>query len=234
MHDNAILARLSQRDRELVTPHLSIIPLEMGDVLAEMHQKISRVYFPHSGILSFVVELPGGGAIETGMMGRDGVFGTNPALDEQLSMNRVAVQAPGEASVMEISKLRDLALELPLFRKLLIGYEQFFLAQVQQTSACNAIHKVPQRLAKWLLRMRDLSGDDLPLTQEFLAQMIGVRRTSVTEAAQHFNRLGMIEYRRGQLRIKDVAGLKRHTCECHAEINGHYQRIFDPDPFATN
>ena len=164
-------------------PHLSLIELHHSQVLAETHQRIERVYFPHSGIISCVVELIGGGAIETGMIGNDGEFGASQALDDKVSLNHVVIQVAGTASVISSDRVRVIADGLPAFRGLLVKYDQFFLSQVQQTAACNAVHSVQARACKWLLRMHDLVGNDLPLTQEFLAQMMGVRRTSVTEVA---------------------------------------------------
>src|ERR1700712_4134416 len=106
-----------------------------------------------------------------------------------------------------------------------MAYEQFFLSQVQQTSACNAVHKVESRICKWLLRMQKLVGNDLLLTQEFLAQMMGVRRTSVTEVAVALQNAGMIAYSRGRIQIKDLAKIQATACECDGAVNSHYARI---------
>lgn len=228
-HANLLLSRLPIDEFVRVKPHLTAVQMDHGAVLAETHRKISRAYFPHGGVLSFVVDLPGGGVVETGVVGRDGVFGTNQALDDRVSLNRVTVQVPGEASVIEVSKLRDLVLELPELRKTLCGFEQFLFAQAQQTAACNALHQIKQLACKWLARMSELAGDELPLTQEFLAQMMGVRRTSVNAAAQELSRLGIIEYQRGKVRIKDKDKLVASTCSCHGDVKEHYRRIFEPN-----
>jgi CRP-like cAMP-binding protein len=184
------------------------------------------VYFPHSGIISCVVELIGGGAIETGMIGNDGAFGASQALDDKVSLNHVVIQIPGSASVIDSDRIREAADELPAFRGLLLKYEQFFLAQVQQTAACNAVHNVQQRTCKWLLRMHDLAGTDLPLTQEFLAQMMGVRRTSVTDVAGELQKAGMISYSRGRIHIRDLEQIRQWACECEPDIRSHYRRMF--------
>lgn len=224
-HANAILARVPDKEYTVVEPHLSVSLMERGQTLVETHETIHRVVFPHAGVLSLVVELPGGGAIETGVIGRDGCFGAGQALNDQISLNRVSVQVPGDASMIEIKRLRDLALELPSFRKMLIGYELFILAQAQQTGACNAVHQIRQRTCKWLVRMQALAGDDLQLTQEFLAQMMGVRRTSVSAIAQELQRSGLIEYHRGKIRIRDRERLLEASCECHRDVAEHYERI---------
>jgi len=159
-------------------------------VLAETHQRVQKVYFPHSGIISCVVELRGGGAIETGMIGKDGAWGASQALDGKVSLNHVVMQVPGTASVIDSDHIRILATEHPALRSLLVQYEQFFLAQVQQSAACNAAHTVEARACKWLLRMHDLVGPDLPLTHDFLAQMMGVRRTPSQKLLVNYRRRG--------------------------------------------
>jgi CRP-like cAMP-binding protein len=224
--NNFLLARLDPDLLERLSPHLTVSELQHTDVLAETHQRIEKVYFPHTGIISCVVELVGGGAIETGMIGNDGAFGGAQALDDKVSLNHVVVQVAGIASVITSDLIREVADDLPVFRGLLIKYEQFFLAQVQQTAACNAVHNVRSRTCKWLLRMHDLVGSELPLTQEFLAQMMGVRRTSVTQVAKELQQSGMITYSRGRIRIVDLDLVRQSACECNEDIRSHYRRIF--------
>jgi CRP-like cAMP-binding protein len=223
---NFLLNRLDADILGRLLPNLSVVQLASGDVLAGTHERVEKVYFPHTGVISCVVETIGGGAIETGMIGNDGAFGSSQALDDKVSLNHVVMQVPGAVSVISSDRLREAANEMPLFRGLLVKYEQFFLAQVQQTAACNALHTVQARTCKWLLRMQELAGDDLPLTQEFLAQMMGVRRTSVTDVATDLQRSGMISYSRGRIHIKDLDQIQRRACECHADVSWHYRRIF--------
>jgi CRP-like cAMP-binding protein len=223
---NFLLNRLEPDVLAQIRPHLSLLELQHSDVLAETHQRIEKVYFPHSGIISCVVELVGGGAIETGMIGNDGAFGASQALDDKVSLNHVVIQVGGTASVISSNHVREFADELPVFRGLLVKYEQFFLAQVQQTAACNAAHTLQARTCKWLLRMYDLVGVDLPLTQEFLAQMMGVRRTSVTDVAGDLQRAGMITYSRGRIHIVDLELIRQWACECDEDVRSHYRRIF--------
>jgi CRP-like cAMP-binding protein len=186
--DNLLLARIKPQDMKALGQELRVVPLKQGQVLAESHERIENVYFPHSGILSFVVDLKDGEAIETAMVGREGVFGAAQALDDKVCLNKVAIQVPGTASVLAADRLKSLANSLPAFRVLLIQYELFFAAQAQQTAACNAVHDVHSRMCKWLLRMHELVGDELPLTQDFLAQMMGVQRTSVNGVATALQR----------------------------------------------
>jgi len=224
--DNFLLNLLEPDVLDRIEPQLSIIDLQREQVLAETHQRIERVYFPHSGIISCVVELIGGGAIETGMIGKDGNFGSSQALDDKVSLNHVVTQVGGTASLMSSEHLRQQAEAFPPFRSVLIKYDQFFLAQVQQHVACNAAHNVQARTCKWLLRMHELVGPDLPLTQEFLAQMMGVRRTTVTTVAGELQKAGMITYSRGRLHIVDLAQIQQWACECDEDIRSHYRRIF--------
>jgi CRP-like cAMP-binding protein len=222
---NALLARLDKQSVDHIRVHLRVAELHHGDVLAETHEVVQQVYFPHSGIISCVVVLKDGSAIETGMIGHDGQYGAGPALDDKLSFNRVIIQVPGTASVIDADHLREAVVAIPSLRKIVMAYEEFFLAHVQQTAACNAVHDVQHRMCKWLLRMHDLVGADLPLTQEFVAQMMGVRRTSVTEVAGDMQRAGLISYVRGRLHIIDVDLVRAHACECHAAISSHYDLI---------
>ncbi|WP_398467816.1 Crp/Fnr family transcriptional regulator [Tardiphaga sp.] len=227
-HPNFILAGLSETTLAAVRKQLAVVKLEQGQLVAETHQQIRRVYFPHSGMLSVVVDLVGGGGIEAGVIGKDGVFGALQALDTQISLNRVVVQVPGESSVIEPKALSRLALELPDLREPLIRYELFLHAQVQQAAACNATHKVRSRLARWLLRVQAICGDELHLTQEFLAQMIGVRRPSVNDVAKELAGAGIISYRRGQIQILDTEKLREWACECEDDLRDHYQHLFHP------
>jgi CRP-like cAMP-binding protein len=230
---NAILSRTSPVDLKDLEPYLRLVELPHGREIAHSRGRVSEVYFPHGGILSCVVELENGWTIETGMIGRDGVFGAMQAIDGRLSLHTVKVQVPGRATVVDANVVKNVADSSPDFRALIVKYDQFFLGQVQQHTACNALHSIEQRTCKWLGRMYDLVGTDLPLTQEFLAQMMGVRRTSVTSVATQLQAEGLISYRRGKINILDIDRLKRRTCECHSSIQEQYIAIFGRTPSAT-
>jgi CRP-like cAMP-binding protein len=223
---NRLLAALPSSVFATIQPHLKLVELKLEDVLAEAGSAIKRVYFPHSGIISLVVELAVGQMIETAMVGRDGVLNGASALDGKVSFNKGIVQLAGVAAVMEVDKLRSVAEESKPFRSILIRHDQVLFAQSQQSAACNASHSVEARMCRWLLRMRDLSdSDDLTLTQEFLAQMMGVRRPSVSIVANILQKAGFIKYRRGHIRILDVPGLKEAACECYGTVRDHYDRL---------
>ena len=224
---NRLLASLPSDVYSALTPHLKIVELKFGDVLAEAGSKIRQVYFPYAGVISLVVELKVGSMIETAMVGHDGVVNAAPALDGKVSLNKGIVQLSGSAGVMEVDRLRRLADEHKPFRSLLIRHEQVLFAQSQQSAACNASHTVEARMCRWLLHMRDFAGsDDLTLTQEFLAQMLGVTRPSVSIVASPLQQAGLIKYSRGRIQVLDVKGLKKEACECYDTVKAHYQRLF--------
>ena len=146
---NRLLASLPSHVYSALTPHLQIVELKFGDVLAEAGSEIRQVYFPYSGVISLVVELKVGSMIETAMVGHDGVVNAAPALDGKVSLNKGIVQLSGSAGVMEVDRLRRLADELKPFRSLLIRHEQVLFAQSQQSAACNASHTVEARMCRW-------------------------------------------------------------------------------------
>jgi len=224
---NRLLASLPSDVYSALTPHLKIVELKFGDVLAEAGSEIRQVYFPYAGVISLVVELKVGSMIETAMVGHDGVVNAAPALDGKVSLNKGIVQLSGSAGVMEVDRLRRLADGHKPFRSLLIRHEQVLFAQSQQSAACNASHTVEARMCRWLLHMRDFAGsDDLMLTQEFLAQMLGVTRPSVSIVASPLQQAGLIKYGRGRIQVLDVEGLKKEACECYDTVKAHYQRLF--------
>ena len=181
---NNFLAQLSHPDFKLLQPHLSLIELHHEAVLFETGAGITTVYFPHSGIISLVVPLSGGQLIEAAMIGHDSIVGASSALDGRISLNKGIVQAPGAASAVSIAPFRKAAAQSGTFRAALVRHEQVLFAQAQQSAACNASHKIEARMARWLLRARDLSDEDaIPLTQEFFSQMLGVQRTSVSRCS---------------------------------------------------
>ena len=223
---NRLLASLPANAFSAISPHLKIVELKFGEVVAEAGSPIRQVYFPYSGVISLVVELDVGAMIETAMVGRDGVLNAASALDGKVSLNKGIVQSAGSAGTIEVNRFRRLANEFEPFRSLLIRHEQVLFAQSQQSAACNASHSVEARMCRWLLFMRDLAGnDDLMLTQEFLAQMLSVRRPSVSIVASPLQKAGLIKYSRGRMRLLDVKGLQKRACECYGTVKAHYQRL---------
>jgi CRP-like cAMP-binding protein len=217
---NRLLACLPQSDRDVLSAHLSIEELAPRQILHNTGERFSAVYFPHEGIVSLVVDLSTGETIEAGTVGRDGVIGGAAAFVGAFALNRAVVQVGGLASVIHPDDLCRFTDRNPTLRTKLFLYQDFLLAQAQQCAACNASHPVERRLARWLLRCRDLAGrDDIRLTQEFLAEMLGVRRSSVSLVANTMQSAGLIKYRRGQIRLLDIEALRKSACECYGVLN---------------
>jgi CRP-like cAMP-binding protein len=226
MMKNLLLAQIAEADFERLEPHLKTTTFAQHTVLFETDRKIKHVYFPTGAVVSLVVSLSTGEMIEAAMVGADGVVGAAAALDGRVSLSRGIVQLGGEIIVCNIDALKTAALQSPKLLALLIRHEQAVYAQAQQSAACFATHHVEARLCRWLLRARDLSQlDTLVFTQEYLAEMLGVRRTSVTVVAHTLQAAGLIKYSRGKIQILDPAGLQKSTCECYRTVKLHYERL---------
>jgi CRP-like cAMP-binding protein len=223
---NLLLGQLGQDDFQRLEPYLKITPFTQHSVLFEAEQEIKHVYFPTSAVVSLVVTLESGDIVEAAMVGSDGVVGAAAALDGRISLSRGIVQLSGDIVVCSIDGLKSAALQSPKLLSLLIRHEQTVYAQAQQSAACFATHHVQARLCRWLLRARDLSGSDtLPFTQEYLAEMLGVRRTSVTVVAHTLQAAGLIKYSRGKIQILDGAALQDSACECYGTVKRHYASL---------
>jgi CRP-like cAMP-binding protein len=223
---NLLLRLLSAPDLKLLTPHLKSAHFEQQRVLFEAEEEINHVYFPTSAVVSLVVTLSTGEIIEAAMVGMDGVVGASAALDGKMSLSRGIVQLSGEIVVCDLDALKSAALQSPKLLSLLVRHEQTVYAQAQQSAACFATHHVEARLCRWLLRARDLSeSDNLPFTQEYLAEMLGVRRTSVTAVAHTLQAAGLIKYARGKIQIVNAKELQESACECYGSVKAHYQRL---------
>jgi CRP-like cAMP-binding protein len=223
---NLLLNALPQNIFAAIEPHLRDVPLTFGDTVADSGELVRYVYFPVAGVVSLVVEMQVGEMIETAMVGRDGVVNGTCALDGKVSLHKGIVQVAGAAVRIDPDVLRQLAHEFGPLQSLLIRHEQVLLAQAQQSAACNAGHTVEARMCRWLLRIRDLTqSDEMKLTQEFLGQMLGVTRPSVSLVASTLQRAGLIEYRRGNIRLLDIEQLEESACECRATVKSHYERL---------
>jgi CRP-like cAMP-binding protein len=224
---NHFLAALPPHDFALLTPHLRTVTFKRGMILHDAGDEIERVYFPHSGMVSMVAVMPSGAAVETATIGRAGVIGASTGLGVKYSSARVIVQLPGTAAWLSASQFHAAANGNQAIRDLVVRYSDMLLAQVQQSVACNVLHSMEARLCRWLLQAHDcMDGNDIPLTQEFLGQMLGVRRTTVTIAAQLLQSGGLIRYRRGHIQILDHPALAELSCECYAIVRGYTDKIF--------
>jgi CRP-like cAMP-binding protein len=227
MHkSNLLLTSLSPADRAALQPHLKAVFLEQRLVLFESGGTIDAVYFPLDCIVSLVVGLSTGEVVEAAMVGRDGVLGAAAALDGRISLSRAIIQLAGHAVKCDVTALKGVALQSESMLALLVRHEQTVYAQAQQSAACMATHHIEARLCRWLLRARDLAETDtLQFTQEFLAEMLGVRRSSVSVVAHTLQQAGMIRYSRGRIQIVDVEALRETVCECYGTIKTHHQLL---------
>jgi CRP-like cAMP-binding protein len=218
--DNELLAVLPRADFALIEAHLETVSFEQGHLLIEAGDEVDRVYFPHAGMISLLTVTRDGRAIETSTVGRDGVVGAMAGLGLHTALVRAVVQMPLTLSHISAKHFRKAVAGSEALRDLAIRYNEVLLAQAQITAGCNALHGLEARFCRWVLQVRDHSASDtIPLTQEFLAQMLGVRRTSVTEVAQKLQAAGVIHYRRGFIDISDRRALEALACECHDAIS---------------
>ncbi|TFV69875.1 Crp/Fnr family transcriptional regulator [Bradyrhizobium frederickii] len=230
---NQLLQLLDPPAFDLLRPHLATVELVRKSVLGEAGAALRHVYFPHAGSVSITVGLSDGQMIEIAMLGRDSVVGGGAALADGIALSDAAVLFPGTASVLEVVAFRSVAAASASFRELIIRQEQSLLAHAQQSLLCNTLHPVEARLARWLLRARELShGEILPLTQEALAQMIGVRRNAISSVAHDLQRAGIIHYSRGHIEILDPRALQATSCECHATVKLYHLRLLGAVPMA--
>jgi len=223
---NQLLRMLDAADFDLLRPHLITIELVKETVLSETGAALRHVYFPHTGTVSIMVGLSEGQTIEVAMLGRDSIVGAGAALADGTATSDAIVLFSGTASAIEVPAFRAAAAASARFRNLIVRHEQTLLARAQQSLLCNTLHPVEARLAHWLLRARDLSDKEtLALTQETLAQMMGVRRNAVSLVAHSLQRAGIIRYSRGQIEITDLPALEATSCGCHAAVKAHHARL---------
>jgi len=229
---NQLLQLLDVAGFDLLRPHLATIEMVRKSVLGEAGTALRYVYFPHGGSVSITVGLSEGQMIEVAMLGRDSVVGGGAALADGIAPTDAVVLFPGAASTLEIAACRAVAAASAPFRELIVRHEQSLLAHAQQSLLCNTLHPVEARLARWLLRARDLSDSEvLPLTQEALAQMMGVRRNAVSLVAHALQRAGIIHYSRGQIEILDLRALEKTSCDCYAAVKAQHLRLVGAVPW---
>ena len=213
---NRLLLALPARNLKRLMPELEHIRCQRADVLMDADSSLDHVYFPDSGVVSIVAVYSDGSVIEMATIGREGFTGLQAIFGAKRSSVRLLVQIPGSASKMSRAAFRRAMESMPSFRSLMYGYVQAFLEQVLVSVACNGAHSLKERLARWLLMMRDRSDEDaLQITQNLLAEMLGVQRPTITNAAGELERAGLIERGRQQVTILDRQGLIKVSCECY-------------------
>lgn len=224
---NKILAALPAPGYDRIAKHLKEVPLLLGETLYQSEARITDVYFVNSGVVSLVANMKNGGSVEVGLVGNDGMLGLSVVLGDDISPNQAIVQIADGAMQMSVAALRKELKQGGILPGLLLRNTLAMIKQVSQTAACNGSHKVGERLARWMLMCHDrVPGNELKLTQEFIAQMLGIRRAGVSEAAIVLQSLGLITYSRGTIIILDRAGLEDYACECYGIVKAEYERLF--------
>lgn len=222
---NRLLASLPRKEFDRLSPELEAIAMTVKYVFYEANAVIRHVYFPLSGVASVVISMKDGVTVEVGLIGNEGMVGIPAFLGADRSPTKAFTQVPGDALRMRADTFKRLADNGPL-RDIVQCYSQALLTQISQSVACNHLHSVEERMCRWLLMTHDRIGaDEFPLTQEFLAQMLGVRRPSVTVIAGRLQRAGLISYHRGQVRIRKRQGLEAASCECYGVVKAEFDRL---------
>jgi CRP-like cAMP-binding protein len=223
---NKLLSSLSANDFDLMEPHLESVVLEVRKSLEKPNQRIKTAYFPESGFVSVVAVQSGGKEVEVGLIGREGMTGTPIVFGNHRSPHATYVQAAGSAKSIPATALREAMRTSQTLRDSLLKYVQAFGVQTTHTAICNAHSRLDRRLARWLLMAHDCIGaDTLPLTHEFLALMLGVRRPGVTEALNTLRKQKLISYMRGQITVQDRKGIERTAGESYGTPEAEYRRL---------
>jgi len=225
---NRLLAALPEAEYQNLVPHLEEVSLSLKKVLHEVGEPIEYVYFPLWGIVSSLSTMADGSMVEVGIVGNDGVVGIPAALGDNIATTTAMVQVSGSGMRMKASLLKSEFQRGGVLQNLLLRYIQALYALVTQNAACNRLHQLDGRLARWLLLVCDrVESNELPLTHEFMSQMLGVRRAGVTEAANTLQQAGLIRYTRGKITILKREELEATTCECYEIIKGEYARLLN-------
>jgi CRP-like cAMP-binding protein len=228
-HCNDLLAALPTAEFALLMPRSEHVEVAARQILHGAHAPIRSVYFPTTGVISLIARLERGGAIEVGMIGREGMVGLPLALGIDSSPEEALAQTAGTALRIGADAFREVLAHTPTLRALLLRYEHVLHTQVAQTAACNGRHLLEARLARWLLMAHDrLDANELPFSQELLATMLGVRRAGVTVAAGVLQRAGAASFSRGRVVILNRRELERVSCECYAAVRQEYERLRPP------
>lgn len=226
---NLILTGLPRSEQDRLRPRLAARCYEVGTVLYEANQPVTRLVLPRSGIVSLVQELEDGHTGEIGVVGFEGAVGLGLVLASGSQPNRAVIQSACSAWLLPADAVAEEVERGTRFHQRLLRYTQALLTQIQQTALCNRHHTIQQQLARWLLLSLDrLSGQELIMTQSLISEMLGVRREGVTQAAGQLQREGLIRYLRGRIEVVDRPALERRCCECYAVVRDEYERLLGP------
>ncbi|MDT8320422.1 MAG: Crp/Fnr family transcriptional regulator [Xanthomonadales bacterium] len=224
--DNRLLAALPAEAKEHLFPHMKLVDLPLGKVLYESGDTLQFVYFPTDAIVSLLYVMENGASAEISVVGNEGVVGIAVFMGGESTPSRAIVQSAGSAFSLSSQRLRNEFNGFNDMRMLMLRYTQSLITQMSQTAVCNRHHSIDQQLCRWLLLSLDrLSGNKLVMTQELIANMLGVRREGVTEAAGELQDLGIIEYHRGKITVLDRPRLEKLSCECYAVVKRETDRL---------
>jgi len=224
---NRLLSTFDAKVRALVEPVATLIEFERGHVIVKAGQSVEQSLFPFDTLMvSMIVDLHAGRSVEVASIGKEGAVGGIVSCGHAPAFSRAEVQIAGPAICIPIGTLEEIKQQSRFVHNLFCRYADFLLAQVMQSVACNAFHAIEARAARWLLTAQDrVGGDRLALTQEALAGLLGVQRTTVNAVARQFQEHGLIAYRRGAIQVLDRAGLERQACECYAAVEEHFASV---------
>lgn len=230
---NRLLAALPDAEWQRWLPQLELVDMPLGMVLCESGSALSHVYFPTTAIVSLLYISENGASAEIAVVGYEGIVGIALFMGGDTTPNKVIVQSAGEGFRLKAQTIKEEFNRSRPVMHLLLRYTQALITQMAQTAVCNRYHSVDQQLCRWLLLSLDrLRGTELLMTQELIANMLGVRREGVTEAAGRLQKAGLIRYARGHVSVLDRTGLEQRTCECYAVVKNEYERLL-PDRIAT-
>jgi CRP-like cAMP-binding protein len=230
---NHLLAALPEVERSRWLPQLEQVEMPLGQVLYESGGKMSHVYFPTTAIVSLLYVMEDGASAEIAVVGNEGIVGIALFMGGESTPSRAVVQSAGQGFRLRAQTMKDEFNRAGPVLHLLLRFTQALITQMAQTAVCNRHHSLDQQLCRWLLLSLDrLQGSELVMTQELIANMLGVRREGVTEAALKLQKMGLIRYARGHISVLDRHGLENRACECYAVVKKEYERLL-PEKMAT-
>ena len=228
---NHLLAALPRADFERLASHLELVEMPLGEVLYESGGRLQHVYFPTTSIVSLLYVMEDGASAEIAVVGHEGILGISLFMGGETTPSRAVVQSAGHGYRMKSQLLKQEFSRGGIMLQLLLRYTQALITQMAQTAVCNRHHSVDQQLCRWLLLSLDrLSSNELTMTQELIANMLGVRREGVTEAAGNLRRAGVIRYSRGRITVLDRRRLEQAVCECYGVVKKEFDRLLSENP----
>lgn len=224
--NNKLLAALPKSDFEHLAPHLELVSLTSGQSIYEAEEPIKYVYFPGTAVISLLCTMDNGSSVEVGLVSKEGMVGIPVILGDDITNITAIAQVPGNALRIDADKVKTEFDRGGAIQDLLLRYVKTVYIEITQCAACNRLHTLEERLSRWLLTVSDrLNSNEFPLTQEFISQMLGVRRSGVTVAANTLSKAGMINYHRGNIKIINREALEESSCECYQVIKNEYARL---------